>query len=691
MKRLMSLVLCLLMIMSMFLVGCGKVEDDPTDVVEEEEVRNAITLKFYIITEDVTTSDAKEAMQDAFNTVCRKKYSTQVEFVFCTADEYKATLDKALESASSTLEVEDAKLPSDIYSGYVLETELDEFNLPNLIYPDALDNQIDIVLINSKEMLQEYIEKDYLLDLTTYIDGDNKAIKEYINTSLLTNTKIEGKWFAIPNNVVVGEYKYLLINKELAGNYYLVENDFTKLDSDGKTVVNYVTCLDFAKNIANDDSLTDVAPVYEKFDMPTTQFWSLDGSPFALATFYHHDTGYGDYIKLSTAYENETYIDYLKFVVEAENNGYFAKDPANTEIYGMRVVSDDYASRFTYDDDYYVIVVDNPRVYATDGFDAMFAVPKFTASASRSMEIIQDLMVDSELCNILLYGVEGSDYYLDEDEGTVTRSTATDYRMNIKYTGNVFMTYPCVNEGMLPNHWMYGMYQNQEASSAPIEGCTPEFLWDMVRTGIIDDQMLLMVKQELMDVTGLEIVYTTLGEYVTRLQQFYAGIDPNATPAPTKPGEPTTAALTVSAEIKNQVNELVYGVTNKEPDPENEGEYIITNKGGFRELATKIADQTIEAVMSKSEEYVSLISECKNSEEIDAAVETIMEDMSKSYLFYNTRLGEWSKTTITVTNLEGVEQEFTAPFGMMQLNYRNAPAKSALAGALLTWYRSIAE
>ena len=690
MKRLMCLALCLVMVMSMFLVGCNKEDEVTEDPTEEEEVRNAITLKFYIITEDVTTSDAKEAMQDAFNAVCRSKYSTQVEFVFCTADEYKATVDKALEAANTTLEGEDAKLPSDVYSGYTLETELDEFNLPNLIYPDALDNQIDIVLINSKEMLEEYIEKDYLLDLTSFINGENKAIKEYINTSLLTNTQIDGKWFAIPNNVVVGEYKYLLIDKELASNYYLVEDDFTKVDSEGKTVVNYATCLDFAKSIANDDSFTGVAPIYERFDFPTTEFWSLDGSQFAFATFYQPDTGYGDYIKVSNAFENQTYIDYLKFATEAENNGYYAEDPANTNTYGIRIINDDYSSRFTYENDYYVIVVDNPRVYATDGFDAMFAVPKFTASASRSMEIIQDLMIDSELCNILLYGVEGSDYYLDEDAGTVTRAD-TEYRMSNKYTGNVFMTYPCINEGMLANHWTYGMYQNQEAASVPLEGCTAEYLWDLVREGIINDQMLLMARQEVLEVVGEEMTSNKISDYVTRLQQFYAGIDPNAVPAPVKPGDTTTEALTVSTEIKKQVNELIYGVTRKEPDPENEGQYITIYEGGFREIATKIADETIAAVMSKSAEYTALISACKDSDEIDAAVKTITEDMSASYLFYNTRVGEWSSATITVTNLEGVEQEYTAPFGMMQLNYRDAPVQSALAGALLTWYRTIIE
>ncbi|MBQ5800701.1 MAG: hypothetical protein IIW20_02350, partial [Clostridia bacterium] len=409
MKKLLCLALCLIMVLSMLLVGCGKEKTDIGDApIEEEEIRNAITLKFYIVTDDITTSDAKEAMQDAFNSVARSKYSTQVEFVFCTADEYKATVDKALEAAKKSTD-EGKELPSKVYEGYEVVTELDEFNLPNLIYPEALENQIDIVLITSKDMLLEYIEKDYVLDITQYLDGENNAIKEYTNTSLLTNTKIDKKWYAVPNNVVVGLYKYLLVNKELAGNYYLVESDFTETDENGNLVVNYATCLDFAKSIANDDSLKNIAPIYEKFEFPTTQFWSMDGSPFALSTFYAPNTGYGDYVKVSNTFENQTYINYLKFVKESEVNGFFAAKPEEAENFGLKVVYDDYASRYTYGEDYYVITLDNPRVYANDGFDAMFAVSAFTASAPRSMEIIEDLLTTSDLCNILLYGVEGSD------------------------------------------------------------------------------------------------------------------------------------------------------------------------------------------------------------------------------------------------------------------------------------------
>lgn len=687
MKKLLCLALCLIMVLSMLLVGCGKdngeIGDDPLD--QEEEVRNAITLKFYIVTDEITTSDAKEAMQDAFNNVSRAKYSTQVEFVFCTADEYKATLDAALDAASKSIE-DGKEKPSKVYEGYEVVTELDEFNLPNLIYPDALDNQIDIVLITGKEMLEEYIEKDYILDITNLLDGENSAIKEYTNTSLLTNTKINKKWYAVPNNVVVGQYKYLLVNKELASNYYLVESDFTEVNADGKTVVNYLTCLDFVKSIANDDSLKNIAPIYKMFDFPTAQFWSLDGSPFALSTFYAPDTGYGDYVKVSNTFENQTYIDYLKFVKESENNGYVAENPESAEGFGLKVVYDDYASRYTYGEDYYVITLDNPRVYANDGFDAMFAVSAFTASETRSMEIIEDLLTTSDLCNTLLYGVEGSDYYFDEEDKTVSR-IANEYKMDSRYTGNVFMTYPCVSDGMFKNHWNYGMLQNQEVSSDPLEGLTSEDIWLSVKTAIINDQMLMMAQNEVLEVVGEAMTSGNINDYVLRLQQFYAGIDPNAEPEVVKPGETTTEPVTISAEIKKQVNELVFGKTEKVQN--EDGTYTTVTSGGFREIATNIATETLDNVMAKSKEYFDKLDSCNTAAEIEAAVAEIKDDMAKSYLFNNTRVGDWKDTTVTMKNLDGEDALYTAPFGMLQLQYRDAPVESSLAGALLYWYRNI--
>ncbi len=733
------------MVMSMFLVGCGEKQQGDDIVEDEEKVRNAITLRFHIVTDDVTTEEAKDAMQDAFNAVAREKYSTQVEFVFNTSDEYKAALDKALSDAKASFGASYDKLPSTVYDGYVVETVLDEFNLPELVYPEAQENQIDIVLITDKAMLEEYIAAGHLEDITTYINGDNDAIKEYINTSLLTNTKINDSWYAVPNNVVVGNYKYLLINKELASNYYLVESDFVDVDETGNVLVDYMACLDFAKSIANDDSLTGVAPIQSQFDYPTVKFWSDNGEPFALATFYNADTGYGDYVTIANTFENANYVDYLKFVAESNTNGYFATEEASD--YGIKVVSDDYASRFAYQENNYIVVLDTPRVYTTDGFDAMFAVTKYTASASRSMEIIEDLVTDSELCNILLYGVEGSDYYLNED-GTVTRISDT-YKMSNQHVGNVFMTYPCTNDGMFADYWRYGMYQNQDVSSEPLEGCTSDYIWNLVRTGIADDQLVIMMRSEYKAITLKDYVASDLATYTARLRQYFSGINPDD-PAEEEEEETLSQLVAniekkiaaqyeissaegagrekvyilseedlqsiVDKDFKNypgiinlttrKINQKVFSddetryevlrmLKSKIQNKINTNAAIIVNKiiygednnSGYNAEAYKIADETIAKIKATSASFFEIISSCQTAEEIDAAVYGvggILDMMTSPSAEYKDTAALFSNSR---TGSWIVNQ--TTPFGMLLMTYMDSPLKSTVAGVFVEWYRSI--
>ncbi len=750
MKKLLCLALCLVMVMSLFLVGCGQKNPDELDPIEgeEEEVRNAITLKFYIVTDEVTTEDAKDAMQDAFNTVARAKYSTQVEFVFSTIDEYKATLDKALSDAKENIQG-GASNPSNVYEGYIPETVLDEFNLPELVYPELIDNQIDIVLITDKAMLEEYVEAGHLMDVTSFVNGDNDAIKEYINTSLLTNTKISGKWYAVPNNVVVGNYEYLLINKELASNYYLVESDFVNIESDGSVSVKYEACLDFAMSIANDSSLENVAPIEAKFDFPTVKFWSEDGSPFALATFYNATTGYGDYITVSNALTNKEYVDYLKFITESETYGYFADGAA--EKYGIRTVVSDYASRFSYEKENFVVVLDTPRVYSTDGFSSMFAVTNYTASASRSMELIEDLITDSELCNILLYGVEGSDYYYNED-GTVTRISNV-YKMNNQHVGNVFMTYPCTNDGMFADYWLYGMYQNQEASTNPLEGCDSNYVWTSVRKGIVDDQLVNMMRAEYKKITMKEYAATDLSVYTTRLRQYFAGIDPDV--AQEEVEEETISQLitnieaqlaiqyeTYSAEDNSRVKLYAVSVEDMKeiledfeqyPDLINTNTRRITQKvlssvddetkyevlkslkeevvdtindnarnlvntilygedmrsddvGGFEEQAAKLADETIALVKETSAGFFATIDACTTADEIE---EVINGDGGIVDLMTVVDYKDTSKLFVNSRSGAWIA-DVNVPFGMLEMTYMDTPIKSTVSGVILTWYRTVA-
>ena len=129
--------------------------------------------------------------------------------------------------------------------------------------------------------------------------------------------------------------------------------------------------------------------------------------------------------------------------------------------YAVRVVKGGGELAETYGEDYYMNIIESPRADYEDIFGSMFGVSTYTRSLKRSMEIITYLNTNSDLRNVLQYGVEDVHYELD-DEGMLHRLN-NNYMMDINKTGNVFMAYP--EEGMPKNVWTYGKAQNTAAKT----------------------------------------------------------------------------------------------------------------------------------------------------------------------------------------------------------------------------------
>jgi hypothetical protein len=110
-----------------------------------------------------------------------------------------------------------------------------------------------------------------------------------------------------------------------------------------------------------------------------------------------------------------------------------------------------------YGEDYSLNVLEYPRAGYDEVFNNMLAVSSYTRSLARSMQIITYLNTNSDLRNILQYGVEGVHYKIDDDSGKLVRLNQ-DYMMKLETTGNVFMAYP--EEDMPLDAWDWGKKQN---------------------------------------------------------------------------------------------------------------------------------------------------------------------------------------------------------------------------------------
>lgn len=482
--KFLAILLCLVTVLSVF-AGCQNKEVDEEELNEEQSARTTVSINMWVVTENKVSAETEALVEAAFNDVTKARFTTYVDLVFVTEAEYNKLLDEKfadIEQAKKDAEEEEKRLKEEARSlkaaGITTlpvttvnpeetapeETVLNEYGVVELKYPAIKDNQLDIVVVLGRERLEELVAKSYLTDISEYVSdtGLSKALNDYINPVFMNHTKqgvsatAAGKTYAIPNNHVIGEYTYLLINKEMAAKYYIHEN----------AISDFNNCLSFIEDIKNNET---IAPVKAPFDDYLTLFWGSDiasGNFSVLASTYPLTAKQVGFPKSSDSSNvqlpiNDVFTtkhtDHLIRMLNFAQNGYFAKN--DSEEFGVGVVKGDYELRFDYEDKYIVKVIKNPVATESELYESMFAVTSFSADVRRSMEVITLLNTTSELRNILQYGVADVHYILNDD-GKVERLN-NDYMLDIEKTGNVFMAYP--EEGMSLKAWEYGKTQNADS------------------------------------------------------------------------------------------------------------------------------------------------------------------------------------------------------------------------------------
>jgi len=141
----------------------------------------AITLDFHIIVGEGTSDLAIDSVGRMLSQYTETKYKTSLNIHYISEADYKAQL------------------------------------LADIDKTD--EDKADIVLINSAELMNELVNGGKLYDLTDYYNGTTYGqLNTIITESLIDASKISGKLYSVPNDHIIGEYTYLLINEEEATN-----------------------------------------------------------------------------------------------------------------------------------------------------------------------------------------------------------------------------------------------------------------------------------------------------------------------------------------------------------------------------------------------------------------------------------------------------------------------------------------
>lgn len=204
----------------------------------------------------------------------------------------------------------------------------------------------------------------------------------------------------------------------------------------------------------------------------TVQNASLDRDSFSLAGgTINKMADEGAFVGISSVTSRADYRNQLIRIQTIKDQGLYTNADAvelhkNGQEFAMAVISGGKELEETFSDDYFMIVLEYPRAYASEVCSNLFAVNASTQSLSRSMKIITYITTNEAFRNLIQYGVEGIDYTTaTEIVGGKSYTTVTRlnnyYQMDIYKTGNTFIAYP--EENMSYNIWDYGKLQNREA------------------------------------------------------------------------------------------------------------------------------------------------------------------------------------------------------------------------------------
>lgn len=326
--RLLCLTLGIMMLLTCLLTGCGGSSDnkDGTGSTTATVDNTAKTITMWVLTSKETTPRAQELVNEEFTKITKSKFKTNVELIFCTEEgyweydketgEYKwndtgyyERLEAAIEANEDQVKKQEAAdyayrvfrnanknkgwdeirmtqefladeqykefwpyitVPSEDDDEETEETEeetiLNEYEIAEIKYPDAKENQVDIFYIGDighvtgEEKYFEYYNKEWLAGLNETLTGVANKLTKYIAPTLMNGVAIDGTVYGVPNNVPIGEYTYMMLDYDLLNAYKCTIND-TDTVADEKVA-------NFLKDMANYNKANGLSPDDEGYVVP---------------------------------------------------------------------------------------------------------------------------------------------------------------------------------------------------------------------------------------------------------------------------------------------------------------------------------------------------------------------------------------------------------------------------------------
>ena len=296
---------------------------------------------------------AHAAVSKAFSEITKAKFKTNVELRFCSEEEYYAKMEAAIKGTQADIEMAEkaakelrqyikankesgksrAELTDEFYElnpqyqkyredeaddedAPVTEEETikNEYGINEIKYPEAGENQVDIFYIGDTvdakgnrisgyDKYMEYYNAEWLSSLSEELSTSSKKLTDYISTSLLNGVQIEGGVYAIPNNVPIGEYTYMFIDKELFDKYYhKIDNVKNVLDLD--IFLNDIKNENAGKTPDDEGYIVPLESTFEECIRMLCWYWDLSYTDQSVYEMYYDEETGRNYV-LKGEYEIE--------------------------------------------------------------------------------------------------------------------------------------------------------------------------------------------------------------------------------------------------------------------------------------------------------------------------------------------------------------------------------------------------
>lgn len=469
------------MLLSVCLTSCGeKSGEEVNDNISESASADAVTLSMYLMSEAPVSADTEKRIEDAVNDITETKFKTRMDLRFYTEEEYYAKLETAF------IERANAKKTPVADSGD--ENEDKPGNQALIKYPEITDYQVDLFYMGGMDRYTKYQADGLLANMDTYIANASKKLSEYVSTQYFNALKANGgSVYALPSNRAIGEYTYLLFNKEALRRMYLTTSGVTSLTDD--------KCQEILARVMESETLReDYVPLWTNVEdmeslIANLQLFGADengafSEAFSVVgNFYNSSddliTSGTQHAMIGNLLENEKFVSALRTLKMYETEGYYGTEADAGLDFAVGVVQGGAELAELYGDDYEMVVIESPRMSTEDLYGNMFAVSAYSSSIERSMEVLTYLNTDEVFRNLLLYGVEGEDYQLIDTKVAknefgetykVVKRTSNNYLMAPEKTGNVFITYPIQTDDVIYSIHEYGVKQNKDVKSSLVRG-----------------------------------------------------------------------------------------------------------------------------------------------------------------------------------------------------------------------------